>query len=70
MTNLGTMLIEEGIERGIEKGIERGIEKGKDEKTIEIIKNMLVEGSDLKFIQRVTGVDESRIKGFQLEPDN
>ena len=46
--------IEKGIEQGIEKGIEKGIEQGTENNKIEIIKNLLREGSDYNFISRVT----------------
>lgn len=33
---------ERGIERGMERGIERGMEKGKEEKTLEVVKALLL----------------------------
>ena len=37
MTELGRMLIEDGIEKGRKEGIEKGIEKGKSETLIKLL---------------------------------
>ena len=37
MTELGRMLIEDGIEKGRKEGIEEGIEKGKSETLIKLL---------------------------------
>jgi len=43
-----------------EKGIEKGINQNRDE----IVKKMLEEGSDIKFISKVTGLSEKEIKNI------
>ena len=52
--------IELGREEGIELGKEQGIEIGKEESIIELIKNMLVKGTDYEYISEITGktIDE------------
>ena len=47
--------LKEGIEQGIEQGIEKGIEQGIQEEKLEMIKNMLNEGTNYEFISKITG---------------
>ena len=54
---------DKALEQGIQEGIERGIEEGKTEIAI----NMLNEGSDMVFIQKVTGLDLATIKGLHAK---
>ena len=42
MTELGRMLIEDGIERGRKEGIEKGIEKGRAEGKTETLIKLLI----------------------------
>lgn len=48
-----------------EEGIEEGIEQGEENSKIEVIKNMLVEGSDYVFISKVTGKTVEEIKEIE-----
>ena len=59
--------IEQGIEKGIEKGIEQGIEQGIEKNTISIIKSMIVNGSALEFISKVTGKSIKDIEKIKNE---
>ncbi len=58
-------LLQEGIEQGLEQGLEQGIEQGSKEKQIEIAKNMLAKGTDIKFISEVTGLEKEEIEAFR-----
>ena len=49
---------EEGILEGIEKGIEKGMEKGRNEREIEIARNMLAQGIDRETIEKITGLKD------------
>ena len=59
MTELGEMLINEGIEKGLEKGRKEGIEKGK----IEVVKKSIQKGLDNETIADITGltIEKNRI---------
>ena len=46
---------EEGLKEGIEQGIEKGIEQGIQEEKLEMIKNMLNEGTKMYAYTAVTG---------------
>ena len=50
---------------GIEEGIEKGIEKGKLEAKLEVAQRMLVEGTDIAFIAKLTGLPIQKIKELQ-----
>jgi predicted transposase/invertase (TIGR01784 family) len=64
--SLAEKLIEQGIEQGIKQGklegIREGEVKGKLEGKLEIAERMLTEGSDLVFIEKVTGLSIDQIK--------
>ncbi len=53
--------LEKGIKQGIEKGIEQGIKQGRNQRNIDIAKNMLNENMDIKTISRITGLLEEEI---------
>lgn len=59
--------MEKGIAKGMEKGIVKGIEKGTKNTQIEIAKNALVEGVDVKTISLITGLDEDFINVLAKE---
>ena len=69
MTELGRMLIEDGIEKGrkegIEKGIEQGrkegIEEGRKEEKIKIARNMKLSGLDTDTIANITNLSPDEI---------
>lgn len=54
--------IEKGIKKGIEKGIKKGIEKGIKNTQVEIAKNALLEGVDVKTVALITGLSEEFIQ--------
>lgn len=58
MTELGEMLINEGIEKGLEKGRKEGIEKGK----IEVVKKSIQKGLDNETIADITGLTIEKIE--------
>ena len=82
MTELATMFVEEGIEKGIERGIERGIWVGRQEgrqegiwvgrqeRDIEVAKDMLKENEPIEKIIRYLRLDESTIIRLKTELDN
>ena len=47
-------VLEEGKQQGIEQGIEQGI--------LNTAKNMKIEGADIDFISRVTGLSKEKIE--------
>ena len=55
---------EAGIERGIKQGIKQGKIEGQREEKLEIAKNMLTEGMDIKIITKITGLSEKEIKAL------
>ena len=57
---------EGGVDYARKKGFEEGTEKGIEDKTIEVIKNMLKEGSTYEFISKVTGKSIDEIKELDI----
>ena len=56
---------EKAVERfGLKKGIEQGREQGREEGIKEIAKKMKEKGTDIKFIQEVTGLTEEEINAL------
>ncbi len=56
---------EKAVERfGLKKGIEQGRKQGRDEGIKEIAKKMKEKGTDIKFIQEVTGLAEEEINAL------
>jgi len=51
-----------GLKRGREEGLEEGLKKGKEEAQIEIAKNALSEGVDIKTIELITGLNREEIE--------
>ena len=51
----------EGIKEGIEKGIKKGIKEGKEEKSLEIAKNMKALGIDIDTIIKATGLSKEEV---------
>jgi len=62
--------IKEGIEKGKKEGIKEGMEKGKAEgeknKAIEIAKNSLKQGLDMKTIETITGLSKEEIEKLRV----
>jgi len=46
----------------VEKGIEIGVEKGREEKQIEIAKNLRSRGMDIHSVSDITGLPVSQIE--------
>ena len=55
LATFGERIYNEGIEKGREEGIEKGIEKGIERGRIEVAKNMLANGLDIKQVARCSG---------------
>ena len=51
-----------GMEKGIEQGLEKGKLEGKIEAKLETARNLKVEGFDLAFIQKITGLSEEQLR--------
>lgn len=49
--------LEKGLERGLEQGLERGLEKGK----LEVARNLLATGVELKIIAHATGLSRQKL---------
>ena len=56
--------LKKGKEEGIKVGIEKGIEKGAKNEKINIAKNMLKEGLDIKLISKLSGLSIEEIKNL------
>ncbi len=54
--------LEEGLKKGLEKGLEQGLEKGRYEKSLEIAKNLLHHGMDIKEVSKATGLSIEILK--------
>lgn len=50
-------LIESAEQKGIQKGLEEGIKEGENKKTIEIAKNLIINGLENELIKNATGLD-------------
>ena len=53
---------EQGFEKGHEKGRAEGLAKGRDERSLEIAREMLAEGESIEKIMRYTGLTAAQIK--------
>jgi predicted transposase/invertase (TIGR01784 family) len=51
----------EGIAEGMAKGMERGIEQGIEQGQARLIKVMLANGTDIKTVSRITGINQIEI---------
>ena len=52
----------QGMAQGMAQGIDQGIEQGALDKSYEIVRNMLKEKMDIKFISKITGLNVDEIK--------
>ena len=50
---------------GYDEGIEKGIEQGIEQNTIEMVKKMLAENADIKFISKVSGLSTEEIENLK-----
>lgn len=53
--------LQQGIEQGLQQGLEQGIEQGEENKTIELIKNMLSDNLQIEKISLYTGKSQEEI---------
>lgn len=51
---------------GIQAGLQRGLQRGEKERTFTIAKKMLTAGSDLSFIEKITGLSMNTIKKLKI----
>ena len=58
--------IEQGLEQGLAQGIQRGILQGKEQKAIEIARNLLVLGVDVDTIVKSSGLTEAQIEALKV----
>ncbi|RDY22403.1 Rpn family recombination-promoting nuclease/putative transposase, partial [Romboutsia maritimum] len=54
-------LIESAEQKGIEKGLKEGLKEGENRKTIEIAKNLIINGLDNELIKNATGLSIGEI---------
>lgn len=54
---------EEGMELGREKGVQEGIQKGK----IQMVKGMLIEGFDISYISKISGLSGAEIRKIKAQ---
>ena len=54
--------IAEGIEKGKAEGLAEGLAEGEMKSKLEIARNLLTEGMDIKLISKITGLAEDKIK--------
>ena len=52
----------EGLEDGREEGREYGLERGREDRELEIARNLLAEGSAPDFVHRITGLPMEKIE--------
>ena len=53
-----------GEERGVQKGIQKGIQKGAEQQSETIARNLLINGSDVAFVAKVTGLSQEKIEAI------
>ena len=56
---------EEGMKRGREEGIEEGMKKGMEKAKMQIIKNLMLAGSDIELVMEVTGMTREEIENLK-----
>lgn len=62
---LGEQLRAEGREQGMKEGMEQGMEQGMEKALLTIAKRLLLEGSDLSFIAKITELPLDKIIELQ-----
>ncbi len=55
----------QGIEQGLAQGIQRGILQGKEQKAIEIARNLLALGVDVDTIVKSSGLTQEQVKALK-----
>jgi len=69
MPTIAQMYYDDGQQQGIQLGVQQGIQQGLHQKSIHIAKNMLAKGSDLAFIEEVTGVTMETLALLQQQEE-
>lgn len=59
-----------GMEKGIEKGMEKGLEAGAKQGKLEVARNAIKEGVDIKLIARLTGLSKKEVEIMAKEMGN
>ena len=54
-------------QRLYEEGIDKGVQKGQDKSMAEVARKLILEGAELAFITRITGLPVERIKEMMDE---
>ncbi len=67
MTQVGKMLIDEGIQKGIQKGMQKGIQKGDMDRAKRTALNMLKRGDSLNDVADVLEFPVDTIKAWKEE---
>lgn len=60
-------LAEQLIEEGMIKGIQEGVQKGKFEGKLEVAKRLLIEGTEIAFIAKITGISLEKLEVLNQE---
>ena len=58
---------EEGIQIGIQMGIEQGIQQGREERTLQLARNMLAEDLDSAMVAKISGLTEADVLALMKE---
>lgn len=62
--------LEKGMKKGREEGIEEGMKKGREEgikeTKIQIVKNLMLTGSDIELVMEVTGMTREEIENLKI----
>ena len=58
--------IKKGLEKGIKKGRKEGIEEGMKRAKTQIIKNLMMAGTDMELVMEVTGMTREEIENLKI----
>lgn len=67
MTQVGKMLIDEGMQRGIQKGLQKGLQQGDLERAKKTALNMLKRGDALMDVAEILELPADTIKAWEEE---
>lgn len=62
-------LAEQLIAEGLQKGRLEGLQKGRLEGKLEVANRLLLEGAELSFIAKITGLSLEKLKEFKKNTD-
>ena len=54
--------IAEGMEKGMKEGLEKGRAEGKNQRSLDIARNMLADGVDINLIMKYSGLTQEQIE--------